>query len=186
MNEKKFNCLPAGIDLSTRLRWTGIRLKMWWSVWCCCHVFLVSDSLENLHRRIRSTLRSQTAALFQSVFFQVCQSACASGGVMLKSSTIWKVRITRYWILVIAATLLQTDSFIAWAVYRVVVYTPLLSQLFLQLANHKWWAPLAGPMAVIKSFNQGQAVISSLAFGGHIVGECRSAFNHIFHQEGLE
>lgn len=44
-------------------------------------MFSLSDSLGSLHRRLQSTSRSQTAALFlfQSAVFQVCQSIRASG-----------------------------------------------------------------------------------------------------------
>lgn len=89
-----------------------------------------------------------------------------------------------------------TDSFTAfWKVScsrsnRHSVVHALLSffhRLLLQLADHKWWAPLAGllPVILIKVLIKGKpisAAISSRAATGHAVGECRRSLDHIFHQ----
>lgn len=110
---EKFPLFPTGIPFVYRPRWTGIRFKTQWTVWCCCHVFQFL-TLENLHWCLQSTLRSQTAATPTRRLSSPPVHACLRE---LKFQfewqetfeTIWKLWIVCHWILVIEATLLQIN-----------------------------------------------------------------------------
>lgn len=195
---KKFPSLPPVIPFVYRLRWTGIRFKTWRTVWCCCYLFSFWLSWKFALMPAVHLEEPDCSSFYSNPSSFKSASPCVPLGSDVEIPPVehlWNYLKCLYNVLLnfgYRSNTTTTDSFISVAAvleasgWHILVYMPLLVQLFLRLANHKWWAPLQPLIWVLIGGRQITSVISNRACTVLTVWECQRILDHIFNLASCE